>query len=201
VLIVGAIDWMEAIPALGLAIGLAACAGLRAWLPLLLAGTLARVGVIEVGPSFEFLTTNRALLLFGVATVVEIVADKIPAVDHALDALSTILRPAAASLLAASVIGGFADPLTAWVVGVAVGAPTALVPHAAKSAARAASSAVTVGLANPIISLLEDGATIALFVVTVVVPVLAAALVLVGGFLVVRRVLRRRRAAPMTSAA
>ncbi len=198
-LVVGAIDWAEAIPALGLAIGLAACAGLRAWLPLLLGGALARFGVIEVGPTFHFLTTDRALLLFGVATVIEIAADKIPAVDHVLDAISTVLRPAAASVLAASVIGGFADPLTAWVLGVAVGAPTALVPHAAKSVARAASSTFTAGLANPVISLLEDLISFALLLVTVVVPVLAASLVLVGAFLVVRGLLRRRRPSPAVS--
>jgi hypothetical protein len=173
-------------------IGLAACAGLRAWLPLLLAGLLARAGVLELGPSFRFIASNQALILFGVATVVEMLGDKIPVVDHTLDALSTVLRPAAGSLLAASVLWRVPDPLTALALGVAVGAPTSLVPHAAKSTLRAASTAFTGGLANPLLSLIEDLAAAVLFVFTVVVPVAVAAAILLVGALVVRRLARRR---------
>src|SRR6185503_5882078 len=99
----------DVVSATGMAIGLAACAGLRAWLPLLFAGLLTRAGWLQVGPSFQFIASNRALLLFGLATLIEVLADKVPALDHALDALSTVLRPAAASLLAASVFGDFVD--------------------------------------------------------------------------------------------
>jgi Domain of unknown function (DUF4126) len=185
--------WTGIVPSLALGIGLAACAGLRAWLPLLLAGLLARAGVLELGPSFRFIASNEALILFGVATVVEIVGDKIPAVDHALDALSTVLRPAAGSLLAASVLWRIPDPLTALALGVAVGAPSALVPHAAKSALRAASTALTGGLANPLLSLVEDLAAVFVFVITVALPVATAIVILVVGGLVLRRVLRRRQ--------
>jgi len=174
-----------------LGIGLAACAGLRAWLPLLLAGALARGGFIELGTSFRFIASNRALALFAVATLVEIIGDKVPAVDHTLDALSTILRPAAGALLAASVMWQISDPLTAMALGVAVGAPSALVPHAAKSLLRAGSTALTGGLANPVLSLLEDVATVALFVLSVLVPVLVAAGLLLVAFLIVRRFARR----------
>jgi hypothetical protein len=166
----------EFLPALALAIALAASAGLRAWLPLLLAGGLARVGVLDLGPSFQFLASNKALLLFAVATVVELVGDKIPAVDHALDVIGTPLRPAAGALLAASVLGTVSDPLTSIVLGTAVGAPSALVPHAAKSALRAASTATTGGLANPILSFLEDAATLVTFALAVLVPLAVVAL-------------------------
>ena len=183
--------WTEMVPSVALGIGLAACAGLRAWLPLLLAGALARGGFIELGSSFRFISSNRALALFAVATLVEIVGDKFPAVDHALDALSTVLRPAAGTLLAASVMWQVSDPLTALALGVAVGAPSALVPHAAKSLLRAGSTALTGGLANPVLSLLEDVAAVVLFVLAVVVPVLVAAGLLFVAFLIVRRLARR----------
>jgi hypothetical protein len=183
--------WTELVPSVALGIGLAACAGIRAWLPLLLAGALARGGVIELGTSFQFIASDRALALFAVATLVEIVGDKIPAVDHALDALSTVLRPAAGALLAASVMWQISDPLTAIALGVAVGAPSALVPHAAKSLLRAGSTALTGGLANPVLSLLEDAAALVLFVLAVVVPVLVAAGLLLVVFLIVRRFARR----------
>ena len=188
----------EFLPALALAIALAASAGLRAWLPLLLASGLARLGVLDLGPSFQFLASNKALLLFGIATAIELIGDKIPAVDHALDLIGTPLRPAAGALLAASVLGTVSDPLTSIVLGTAVGAPSALVPHAAKSALRAASTATTGGLANPLLSLVEDAVSIALFVLAVLVPVLVVALLGLTLYLASRWL--RRRHAPAAAA-
>lgn len=184
--------WLEVLPVIALAIALSACAGLRAWLPLLLAGGLARAGLLQLGPTFDFLSGNKALALFALATLVEIVGDKVPAVDHALDALSTVLRPAAATLLAASVLGRVSDPLVAWVLGLVVGAPTSLVPHLAKSGLRLASTALTAGLANPVVSLVEDVSTLVLFAVAVVAPLVVCALVALTLLLLARRVARPR---------
>lgn len=181
----------EVVPALAMAIGLAACAGLRAWLPLFMAGALTRLGVIDVGESFRFVASDRALILFGVATLIEIAGDKIPAIDHALDALSTVLRPAAGSLLAAAVIGHVTDPLTATALGIAVGAPSALVPHAAKTTVRALSTAFTGGIANPFVSLLEDMAALVLFAFTLVMPLLVALALVILGVVIARRLRRR----------
>jgi small basic protein len=184
----------ELLPTLGIA--LAASAGLRAWLPLLLAGGLARLGVLDLGPSFQFLASTKALVLFGIATAIELVGDKIPAVDHALDVIGTPLRPAAGALLAASVLGTVTDPLTSVVLGTAVGAPSALVPHAAKSALRAASTTVTGGLANPLLSILEDAISIATFVLAVLVPLAVVVLLGLTLYLASRWLRRGRAAAP-----
>ena len=184
----------DALPTVALAIALAACAGLRAWLPLLLAGTLSRLGLLTLGSSFAFLGSNKALLLFGIATVIELVGDKVPVVDHALDLIGTPLRPAAGALLAASVLGQISDPLTALALGTALGAPAALVPHAAKAALRTASTALTAGVANPFLSFAEDAATLVLFLVALILPVLVVALLLAAVILIVKRA-RQPRAA------
>jgi hypothetical protein len=194
-----AVGLAEFLPALALAVALAASAGLRAWLPVLLAGVLARLGVLDLGPSFQFLASTQALVVFGIATVIEIAGDKIPAVDHFLDVIGTPLRPAAGALLASSVLGTVSDPLTAIVLGTAVGAPSALVPHATKSALRAASSATTGGLANPLISLLEDVIAVVTFVVAVLLPLLVVCMLGLTLWLA-SRWLRRRRAASLTTA-
>lgn len=180
------------LPAIALAIALSATAGLRAWLPLLLAGLAVRTGWLEVGPSFAFLAGTKALLVFAAATLIEVVADKVPAVDHALDALGTPLKLVAGALLAAAAFGTVTDPLTSLALGVAVGSPTALVPHAAKSLLRLTSTALTGGLANPVISLLEDVATFAFFLLAILLPIVVAGFVL----LMVALVARRRRRAP-----
>ncbi|MFB3909614.1 MAG: DUF4126 domain-containing protein [Candidatus Eisenbacteria bacterium] len=177
---------LELLPALILAIALAASAGLRAWLPLLLAGVMARAGILDLGPSFEFLASTKALVLFGVATAIEVIGDKIPAVDHVLDVAGTFLRPAAGALLAASALGVVVDPLTAGILGVVIGAPTALVPHAAKAAVRAGSTATTGGIANPILSILEDVVSVATFLLAVVVPLLVVGLLVLTLVLAVR---------------
>src|SRR5262249_60144995 len=113
-------EWLAAA---ALAIALAATAGLRAWLPLLLAGGLSRAGLLELGPSFQFLGSTKALVIFGIATVLELLADKVPALDHTLDLLSTPLRMGAGALLPASGLGRVSAPLTPAPLGAAARAP------------------------------------------------------------------------------
>lgn len=186
----------EALPTVALAVALAACAGLRAWLPLLLAGALSRAGWLQLGDSFRLMGSNKALVIFAIATLVELIGDKIPAVDHTLDMLGTVLRPAAGALLAASVLGHISDPLTAVVLGTALGAPAAIVPHAAKSVLRAASTTLTAGLANPFLSVLEDASTLMLFALAVLVPLVVIAMLLVMLYFVARRFGRSRTTVP-----
>jgi len=183
----------ELVSAIALAIAVAACSGLRALLPMFLTGVVIRAGWVSVSKPFDFLSTNWALLIFGVATALEIVGDKIPAVDHALDAVHTILRPLSGSILAAAVLSSVSDPATAAALGLVIGAPTALVPHALKSTARVVSTVTTGGLANPLLSTLEDVGVFVLFVLSIVVPVMVAAFVLIVSALVIRRLLSRRR--------
>ncbi len=176
-----ALSW---VPTMALAVSLAACAGLRAFLPLLIAGALSRAGVLQLGDGYSFVGSTPALIIFGIATVLEIAGDKIPAVDHALDAVGTLVRPVAGSLLAASVMWQINEPLWAMVLGVIVGAPTALAPHAAKSATRAASSTFSFGLANPVISTIEDFSAAALAFLAIALPIVAALFLVVVVFVV-----------------
>ncbi len=166
-----ALSW---IPTIALAFSLAAAAGLRAFLPLLVAGILSRLGILALGEGFTFIGSTPALVCFGLATLIEIVGDKVPAIDHALDVGGTFVRPVAGSLLAASVMWQLDEPLWALALGVIVGAPTSLAPHAAKAATRGVSSTLTLGLANPVISTMEDVAAIAITVLAIVLPILTA---------------------------
>lgn len=187
-----AYSWMVT---LALAVGLAAAAGLRAWLPLLVAGVVARLGVADLGSSFTWLGSWPALGLLGVATTLEIAGDKIPVVDHALDAVGTVIRPLTGTLAAAAALVHVHDPLIALVLGLIVGAPVALAPHVAKTTLRGVSTGTTAGLANPFLSLLEDGLSLFIAVLAFLVPLLAL-IVVVGGVWLAWRWLRRRRAAP-----
>jgi hypothetical protein len=178
-----------------LAIVLAATAGLRAWLPLLVAGILARTGIADLGEGFAWLGSWPALAVFGIATVLEIVGDKVPALDHALDVVGTFIRPLTGALAAAAVLVEIRDPLIAVVIGIVVGAPTALAPHAAKATARALSTTTTGGLANPVVSFFEDVLAVVLAILAFFAPIVAGFIVIGLGCVVWTWLRRRRRAA------
>jgi hypothetical protein len=82
------------------AIGLAACAGLRAFLPIFGAGLAARFLGWPLPPGLDSLASDTSLVIFGVATLIELAADKIPMIDHALDAIHTLIGPIVGILLA-----------------------------------------------------------------------------------------------------
>lgn len=166
---------VDLLQSIALGIALAACAGLRAWLPLFAVGVSVRLGVLPLGDSFRFLGGNVALTVFAIATVVELLADKIPVVDHALDALSTFLKPVAGMVLAASVMWTVDDPIVALALGVMVGAPASLVPHTAKATLRGVLSPITAGLAAPVLSVLEDVIAFGLVALAILAPFVVAA--------------------------
>src|SRR5260221_3591360 len=78
---------------LAMGFALAATVGLRAFLPLFVAGPLARPGYVDLGPSFEWMQGTPALVVFGSAVVFEILADKDPAGDHPREAAPGIGKP------------------------------------------------------------------------------------------------------------
>src|SRR5688572_5867933 len=91
------------LPAL-LGLGLAASTGLKTFLPLLVMAVAARLSLfgVELSGSFSWLASDAALAALGLATVVELTADKIPLVDHAISAFGAVARPAAGALAAAA---------------------------------------------------------------------------------------------------
>jgi hypothetical protein len=174
-------------------IGLAACAGLRAFLPLFVVGLAGRLEWIPLTGKFEFLTSTPALIVFGVAVLAEILADKIPVVDHFLDSIQAFVKPIAGAVLAASVLAEL-TPLQASVVGLITGGAVAGTMHLTKANLRLVSSATTAGLGNPVLSVIEDIGAVLGSVLALVVPILLVLLlvgVLVGIWSFIGRVRRR----------
>ena len=146
------------------------------------------MGWIPLRAGAEWLATDLALVALGVATVLEIAADKIPVVDHALDTVGTVLRPAAALLASYAVLGNWPTP---WgQIAALVLASLTLGMHAVKSTLRIGSTATTLGHANPLLSGLEDALAFVLCW-AVLVPLLALLAIATGVWLLFR--VRRRR--------
>jgi hypothetical protein len=179
-----ALPWLSA--AL-LGIGLAASSGLRTFLPLLLLAGAGKFGWfgVHLSGSFAWLVSDTAFIALALATVVEVVGDKIPVVDHGLDVVGTGLRPLAGALAAAAVWNNN-DPATAALLGLIFGAPLAFGMHAAKAGTRAGSTVTTAGIANPVLSVVEDITALFLGLVALLAPLIVPLLLLIAGLLMWR---------------
>jgi hypothetical protein len=175
------------------AFGLSAAAGLNAWLPLFAGALLNRLDVVELARPFDDLTGTGTLAVLGLLTTVDFVGDKIPAVDHALHAVGTVVAPVSGAVLFTGQSGVESDFPT--IAAVLLGGATAESIHAGRAVIRPLSTATTGGVANPVLSLLEDAGALILTVFAFAVPVLAFLLVLALAIAILygwRRVRQRR---------
>lgn len=168
---------VDIVSAILMGVALAACAGLRAFLPPLALSLLALTGHITLAPGFAWLARPEVAAVFGLAAVLEILGDKYPGVDHFLDAAGLVVRPLAGALVASSLITGM-DPLVSLCLGIILGGGAAGAVTLAKSKLRLLSSGVTAGLGNPVLSFIEDGASISGTLLGVLAPLLAGLLAL-----------------------
>jgi hypothetical protein len=179
---------VTALTALLAGVALASACGLRAFLPLLGLCVASRAGLVHLGANAGWLASDAALWTLVVATVVEIVGDKVPVVDHALDVVGTFVRPAAAAVAGWATLGAV-DPVLAAVTSIILGVG-AFGVHLLKAKTRVGSTVLTLGHANPLLSFGEDAVAAALSAAAILVPVLAGLVVLAG----IAWLLRRRRA-------
>ncbi|GAB2936472.1 hypothetical protein GCM10027280_25680 [Micromonospora polyrhachis] len=180
--------------------GLAASAGLNAYIPLLTMSLLARyTGLVELPSGWQWLSNGWVMMILAVLLVVEFVADKVPVVDHVNDVVQTVVRPTAGGLAFGAGVNSetvtVADPgqffsSSQW-VPVVVGVLIALGVHALKAVARPVINATTAGFGAPVASTAEDATSVVMSLVAIVLPVLVLAF-LVGFVLFLIWVLRRR---------
>jgi hypothetical protein len=169
-------------------VAIAAACGLRAFLPLLALSLGVRFDLVHVHPGVQWIGGDIATVTLVWATLLELAADKVPALDHLLDIAAVGVRPAAAALAAWCTFAG-AHPAIAIAAAVILGAG-AMGVQVAKAKVRLGSSMLTLGTANPFLSFLEDAVAAGLAALAVLAPVAA----LLGVLLVawaVRRAFRR----------
>ncbi|MGK5521861.1 DUF4126 domain-containing protein [Micromonospora sp. URMC 107] len=180
--------------------GLAASAGLNAYIPLLTMGLLARyTSLIDLPGGWQWLSNGWVIAILAVLLVIEVVADKVPVVDHVNDVVQTVVRPTAGGLAfgagSSSETVTVSDPgsffsSSQW-VPVVTGVLIALGVHLLKSAARPVINATTAGVGAPVASTAEDATSVVMSVVAIILPVLVLAFLL--GLVVFLFWFRRRR--------
>lgn len=192
-------------------LGLATSSGLNAYIPLLVLGLLDRfTPVVDLGPGFDWLSNGWILGILAVLLVIELLADKFPAVDSINDAIQTVVRPTSGGIVfgsaATSEIAGLGagtltvtnpEAVAGWQTWVPVitGIVVALVVHLTKSLTRPVANTATAGTAAPVLSTGEDIVAAGLSLLAIFIPILVvlAVIALVIGFFVLRRRFRRGR--------
>lgn len=157
-------------------IGLAAAAGFRVFVPLLVAAVAAKTGVLTLAPGYAWLTGTPALAALGTATVLEVAAYSIPWLDQLMDLLATPIALLAGMLVAASVAVDL-PPVLKWGV-MLLGAGAAGMTQGATVLARFKATTTTGGTANPVVALGELVGAVGTSLLAVFLPILTVLLVL-----------------------
>lgn len=179
-----------------LGISLSAASGFRVFVPLLIMSIATLTGFLDLPSNFDWVGSNNALIVFAVASLLEVGAYYIPFLDHILDTIATPLATAVGAFITASTVPPDMSPLVQWTLAIIAGGGSAGLVKSLTSIFRVGSTTATGGLANPIFATLELISSIALSILAIVLPILAGFLVLglfiYGGFKVRRFILKRR---------
>src|SRR5215813_13468831 len=170
-------DW---ITTLGTAAGSAWLSGINLYATVVTLGLLQRFHLVKLPGGMDMLGEWWVILLAAALYLIEFVADKIPAVDTAWDAVHTFIRVPAGAILAATAFANF-DPAVK-TAAMILGGGIALSSHGAKAATRLAVNASLEPFSNALLSLTEDVFAFGSTILMVFFPV--AMLVIVVIFLI-----------------
>jgi hypothetical protein len=184
--------------------GLATAAGLNAYIPLLALGLLARfTDLVTLPHGWAWLENGWVMTIVAVLLAVEVVADKVPALDSVNDAIQTFVRPTAGGIVfgsgTAAQTAAVTDPgafaTSGQWIPIAIGVATALAVHLTKTAVRPAANVATAGVAAPVLSTMEDITSVGLVFAAILLPILVLVALAVLIWAVVALFRRRRRRA------
>lgn len=162
------------------AFGLSASAGLNAYIPLLSIGVIAHYfpNTLKLSQPWDLIANPWILILLGMLVIIEMLADKIPAVNHINDAIQTFVRPVAGALAFAASAKVVTDvhPVLALACGLLVAGSV----HVAKSAVvRPVVTATTAGAGNIPVSILEDVVSTIASILAILLPIIMAVFIII----------------------
>ena len=186
---------MEIILSVMIGMGLSISAGFRVFTPLLVAGIAARLEILPLSGGFEWISSTPALIAFTIALLIEIACNYIPYIDNLMKAIATPLALVAGTLLSVSVIGIEDSPFLAWGMAFVTGGGAATVSQLTSATVRGTSTVTTAGLANPVISFVEDIVSVVVSIISIVFPIFVLVFIGIIVFLFVKLMskIKRRR--------
>ena len=183
---------------IALGVGLAAATGFRVFLPMLVVSVAAYTGHLPLSENFAWLGTPGALIMLGVAALVEILAYYIPGVDNLLDVLATPAAVIAGTLVSAAVITDL-PPMLKWTTAIIAGGGVAGLTQGVTALLRAKSTVLTAGVGNPVIATAELGGSLLVSLLALAAPLVALLVVIVFLWLAMRLIRRIARSASSSS--
>lgn len=168
----------ETIFSIIIGIGLAASVGFRIFVPLFTLSLASYFNVIPLNESWEWVGGTSAIVILGIATIVEILAYFIPWLDNLLDTIAIPLAAVAGTAVMVATVADL-DPTITWALAIIAGGGTATVIKGSTSTTRLASTATTAGVANPVISTVETVTSIIMAVFSIFLPIVAIVLVVI----------------------
>jgi len=184
----------ETVLSIFLGIGLAASVGFRVFVPLFALSLASYFNVWELNESWQWIGSLAAVITLGVATLVEIFAYYIPYIDNLLDTIAVPLAAIAGTAVMVSTVADL-SPVVTWSLAIIAGGGTAAAIKGTSGATRLTSTATTGGIANPIVSTVETGASLIMSALAIFIPVLAVigvALILLFIFWIYRKIRSRK---------
>jgi hypothetical protein len=135
---------------------LAAAAGLNAFLPILGLALADRfTSKVDLPQPYNIISSVAGIAILLILVTIDLIADKIPRIDHLNDLINSPIRPAAGMFLMMAAVSGKNEIHE--VVAMFIGLLLAGAVHVYKSISRTRITVATNGLANPMVSLIEDG--------------------------------------------
>jgi hypothetical protein len=147
-------DWLTTLTT---ALGSAWLSGINLYATVATLGLLQRLGLARLPGDLTVLSHGWIIGLAAALYVIEFVADKIPVVDSAWDAVHTFVRVPAGAILAASAFADFDSSVR--VAALLVGGGLALGSHGGKAATRVAVNTLAPG-AGAVVSVAEDAVAV-----------------------------------------
>ena len=189
---------MDKLNLLGVALGLAYLAGINLYLTVFATGLAIHFHWITLAPAYqslEVLGGPAVIIIAGILYFLEFVADKIPWMDSAWDAVHTVIRPIGGALLAIQALG-HPSPAFTVVVGL-LGGGTSLIAHTAKATTRLTANTSPEPFSNVALSFAEDAAVLgglALIHFNPLLALLIFALAIIAFFYFAPKILRTMKA-------
>lgn len=168
---------MEIILNVLIGIGLAATCGFRIFVPLLIMGIASVSGYLNLSEGFTWIASYPALIVFSIATVLEIIAYFFPLVDNVLNAISTPISVIAGVMVTAAVITDV-SPILQWTLAIIAGGGAASATSVISNGTHQASTVVSAGITNPVISAAESIISVIMPIIAIALPVLAIILLI-----------------------
>ena len=152
-------------------VGLSAACGFRVFIPPLVMCIAAKAGHVSFGADFVWMETNVALVAFSIAAILEIGAYYIPWLDNALDTIAAPAAVVAGTMTTAAMLGDI-SPWMKWSLAAIAGGGAAGTVQVTTTVARGASSVLTGGLGNWVLSTGEGIGAAITAILAIVVPIL-----------------------------